>query len=130
MTKDDPEHRRRVEECTRQLKQATRIAELRHALGVEMRPEVKREYDKIMEAVKRAELRAAANPDPRDIQLDNEMTWIKAENDVIDREIAALSTLEGDAWLRSHASVTRRLVALKAAIARHRAATDCDTEHG
>jgi hypothetical protein len=100
MTKDPVEHRRLVKEGAQKILQAARIAELRSALGVEMRPEVKREYEKIKEAVRIAKLKRATNPDPRDVQLNNEMTWIKTEGDAIDREIAALGTLEGDARCR------------------------------
>jgi hypothetical protein len=52
------------------------------------------------------------------------MAWIKAENAAISRNIDALGALEGDAWSCAHANVTRRLVAVEAAIARHQAALD------
>jgi hypothetical protein len=60
---DPVERRRRVEEGARQILQAARIAELEKACGVEMRPEVKREVDKIMEAAERhyTELKRASH---------------------------------------------------------------------
>jgi hypothetical protein len=63
-------------------------------------------------------------PSPLEAQVDAQIDWIEAENAALERDIAALAALAGDARAQATAAVERRLPVLQAAIARCDAAIE------
>jgi hypothetical protein len=64
------------------------------------------------------EMEKLMKPSPLEAQVDAQIEWIEAENAALERDIAALTGLEGEARAQAIAAIERRLPILRAAITR------------